>query len=389
MTKITQQEINKLITGHLLGNLSKKEQAELSEWCNESPDNIAFFQTVCNSYKFQANYEKYKEIDYNKAFRDFQLRTNKQVSFFKYIQPLLKYAAVALLLVSIGAGIYFLKSRPVNNFLTSEEIAPGKSKAILLLEDGSKIALESDTLQKIQSGETLLAVNSATGLTYDAKNSTLSGKYNTLVVPRGGEYRITLADGTKVHLNSASELRYPVSFGKSHSRDVYLKGEGYFEVAKRKTQAFIVHVGDINVKQYGTAFNINAYSSDQIQVTLVHGSIGVRTDTNSEEKMLQVSQLAEYSNKNKSFVIKNVDLQSYVAWNDGLFVFEDESLENIMNTLSLWYDVDFSFSADTLKNLRFTGSISRDIPVNNILDAIASTTDVKMSLNNRNIQIYR
>lgn len=389
MAKTYNQEINKLIVGHLLGNLSENEEIRLLVWCKESPDNMAFFQKVCNSYKFEENYKKYKEIDNDKAFRNFQLYTGKRVTFSERIQPFLKYAAVALLVFTLGTGAYFLIPKQVNNSIVAEDISPGKSKAILLLEDGSKIALESDSLQKIQSGESLLAVNSSQGICYDRNNSTQSGKYNTLIVPRGGEYKIILADGTKVHLNSASELRYPVSFDNNQSRDVYLKGEGYFEVTNRQKQAFIVHVGEISVKQYGTAFNINSYSPDQIQVVLVHGSIGVKSNTGSTEKMIQASQLAEYNSKNQSFSIKDVDVQPFVAWNEGLFVFENERLEDIMNTLSLWYDVDYTFSDNELKKLRFTGSISRSTPVKNILDAISSTTAVKISIGNHRVLINR
>lgn len=390
MTKISTDEIDRLITAHLLGTISAGQRAILLRWREASPANDAFFKHICSSYRFQAYYRATKEIDYEEAMNSFAAKHQVHKTGYYLFKNYLRYAAVFLLLLSAGwGGYYFLKQKPEAATIAAAQVQPGSAKAILILDDGSKMTLNNGASQTIRSGANAVATNTNQGIAYNANGTSENVKFNTLMIPRGGEYRITLADGTKVHLNSASELRYPVSFDSQSSRDVYLKGEGYFEVAKNKKSAFIVHVGDLQVKQYGTAFNINAHSAGSIKVVLVHGSIGVKNRFDEHEQRLKVSQLAEYKSSDKSIAIRTVDVEPYVAWNQGMFNFENENLADIMETLSLWYDVDVQFNKDELRNLRFTGSLNRSIPINGILKAIQSTTDVKIALNGHKILIYK
>lgn len=385
-----QEEITRMMSGHLLGTLSEEEQEALQLWCEESPENMAFFNHVCRSRKFGINYNIYKSINQKEAFSAFVKRTNVHIPLIRRMQPLMKYAAIVLLVLTAGIGIYLgQKQLADKENLANTLIGPGQPKAILVLEDGSQVSLSGDSTEHIRSGSKTLATKTASGISYDQHDMRPTKGYNTLSIPRGGEYRVTLSDGTVVHLNSDSELKYPASFQSNKQREVYLKGEGYFEVAKNPRQAFVVHVGEIKVKQYGTAFNINAHAEGLIKVVLVHGSIGVSTQDPNSERKLKVSQLAEYKKDNRSFSIRNVDVRPYVAWNEGMFNFEDENLNEIMQTLSLWYDVDIHFDQNELKNLRFTGSIRRTIPINDILNAIASTTDVQMKIKGRDIHINK
>lgn len=390
MTKISTEEINRLITAHLLGSISAEQLNQLREWCDASPENEAFFNQICTSYNFQKHYRNYQEIDYKKAMNQFVAQHSQRRTFTISFKPLLRYAAILLLVLAGGwTSYYLLHIKPAQAKQATASVNPGSPKAILILNDGSKMALNQTASQTIQSGATTVATNSNQGIAYNQTNNSATEQYNTLVIPRGGEYRITLSDGTKVHLNAASELRYPVHFNSGNSRDVYLKGEGYFEVAKDKKHAFIVHVGDLQVKQYGTAFNINSYSGNTIKVVLVHGSIGVKSGFSDTEHRLKISQLAEYKPSDKSVSIRNVDVEPYVAWNEGMFNFENENLADIMETLSLWYDVDVKFNKNELKDLRFTGSLKRSLPINGILNAIKTTTDVQISLQGHKILIYK
>lgn len=387
MSKNSQEKIDSIISAYLLGTISTQQQTQLQEWLEAEPDNKEFFNQLCTSYRFQENYGKYKEIDYKKAMNQFVANHQTRKTVALTVKPFFRYAAVLLLLLTMGWGAYYLSVTKTHETQMAETlIEPGSAKAILILNNGSKIALNSESTKSIQSGGNTLATNSPDGINYSNEDKSIT-EYNTLYIPRGGEYRITLSDGTKVHLNSSSELRYPVSFDSNKPREVYLKGEGYFEVAKNAKRAFIVHVGDLNVKQYGTAFNINSYSESSIEVVLVHGSIGVQSRYSQQERRLKISQLAKYNSADKSISIKNVDIEPYIAWNNGMFNFENEDLADIMNTLSLWYDVDVQFNKNELKTLRFTGSLNRSIPINGILDAIESTTAVQISLKGRKIII--
>ena len=380
------KEPNWLITHYLLGRLSEEDQKQLQEWIDLSPKNKAFFEKTCTSDKAQSDYWKYKQIDKEHAYRNFLAKTgNKKGELF--FAPWMKYAAVAVLLITLSLPFVFhFRS---GSSIHATAIAPGQPRAILITDDGSELPLCNDSVTQIKSGKILLATNTTNGIEYNritGKNAV--EKYNTLVVPRGGEYRITLSDGTKIHLNSASELKYPVAFtGKI--RDVYLKGEAYFEIAKDSVRPFIVNSGDIKIKQYGTAFNVNARSPEKIEVVLVHGSISLLTHNDENEYRIKPSQLAEYNNSVQSVDVQTVDIKPYVAWNEGKFIFENKALGEIMETLSLWYNMDVEFKDDELKTLRFTGSVTRDTPVEYILNAIEYATDVHISVKEKMVYIKK
>jgi ferric-dicitrate binding protein FerR (iron transport regulator) len=381
-----QSEVNSLISCYLLGTITENEMIELKNWCKESPDNAAFFEYICSSSQFKSKYVLYHQIDKDSAYADFVRRTGVKKSVFKRIQPLLKYAAAVILILSVGLK-FFLRDRNDSEELTQTTISPGKTQAILVLDNGTQLYLNPDSLQQIQSGETLLATNTSSGISYNMVDDDRSAdKYNTLVIPRGGEYHLTLSDGTKVHLNSASELKYPVNFNQK-SREVILKGEGYFEVAKDSNRPFYVNTEDISIKQYGTAFNVNTYSENIVRVILVKGSIGVLTKEPVAEYALNVSQLAEYNKESQSVKIQTVDVRPYIAWNEGKFIFENEKMEAIMETLSLWYDMDVQFGSNDLKNILFTGSIDRNNPVEDILNAIEFTTNVHIRIQGKIVSI--
>jgi ferric-dicitrate binding protein FerR (iron transport regulator) len=380
------KEINSLISCHLLGTITEREMIELKNWCKESPENAAFFEHICSSRQFQSKYKLYQQIDKDSAYADFVRRTGTKKSGFKRIQPLLKYAAAVILILSIGLK-FFLRDQSDSQELTQITISPGKAQAILVLDDGTQLYLNPDSSQQIQSGQALLATNNSTGISYNTVDDDLSAdKYNTLVIPRGGEYHLTLSDGTKVHLNSASELKYPVNFNQK-SREVFLKGEGYFEVAKDSNRPFYINTEDISIKQYGTVFNVNTYSENIIQVILVEGSIGVLNKEPVAEYALKVSQLAEYNKESQSVRIQSVDVAPYIAWNEGKFIFENKKMEAIMETLSLWYDMDVQFSNNDLKNILFTGSIDRNNSVEDILKAIEFTTNVHIRVKGKVVSI--
>jgi ferric-dicitrate binding protein FerR (iron transport regulator) len=376
-----------LITQYLLGTISKEEEEKLKQWLDASPENREFFRKICSSAGFEAYYSKFKQIDSVAAYRQFLKKTRKP-TVFQYLKPLYKYVAAILLMLSVATTAWYFAKTERNGIST---IKPGGTYATLILDDGSQIALVPDSLRQILVGNSLFATNTEAGIDYSRQDAAVSSetKYNTLVAPRGGEYRLTLADGTKIHLNSASELRYPVNFKPDAPREVFLKGEAYFEVAKDLLQAFYVNVGDISVKQYGTQFNINAYPENPIQVVLVEGSIGILTGNPSSETPINISQLAEYNTENKSLTIKTIDIVPFIAWNEGKFVFEDKKLGDIMNTLSLWYDMDVIFERKDLKNIRFTGSVERSVSIEDIFDAIQFSTEVSIALKGNKVFINK
>ncbi len=384
-----QNNIEKLIVLHLLKTINPEEQEELNDWINASSQNKAFFERICSEKTFERKYKLYKDVDSNKAFQKFIERTgNKEEKRFPVLK-LLKYAAILLLPITIAAYL-FLTNSDLDNYKNERaEIFPGKPQATLILGNGKFIMLNANDRKQIREGFSLLAINAPSGISYEkTKDSTLYNQENILKTPRGGEYTVKLSDGTVIHLNSASQLKYPVAFGEK-SRTVYLTGEAYFDIAKDKNRPFYVVTNDILIKQYGTSFNVDSYSPDFVKVVLVKGSIGVITQNPQAEYRLKESQMAEYTKKDHTVTITNVDTYPYTAWNEGKLVFENKNLGDIMQTLSLWYDMNVHFENQNLKNIHFTGNLKRDASIEDLINAIKYTTDVDIQIKGKEVLISK
>jgi ferric-dicitrate binding protein FerR (iron transport regulator) len=192
-------------------------------------------------------------------------------------------------------------------------------------------------------------------LTYAAYEETTRamGATHRVSIPRGGEVSAVLGDGTKVWLNSRTELSYPVHFS-ADLREVYLEGEAYFEVAK-DGRPFVVHAGGLDVRVLGTEFNVNTQTAGTVKTVLVTGSVEIVSG--GEIVRLSPNQLATY--RDGKFSVRRVDVTPHVAWKDNNFVFDKERLENIMETLSLWYDMEVIYENELVKETRLTGDLER------------------------------
>ena len=207
----------------------------------------------------------------------------------------------------------------------------------------------------------------------------------TLQANAGVRTRFNLPDGTVVYLNSGSVLSYPMSYDQKE-RKVYLSGEAYFKVAQ-DTRPFYVITDHGTIRQYGTEFNVNTFSPERTEVALVKGSISIIPTKSSQEQFIKPGQLAHIEQKSNNISIHNVDLTPYIAWNEGRLIFENRTLENIVEILEHWYNVDISFGTSELKQLRFTGNMDRYATISPILKAIARTTNLQIKIKGREILI--
>ena len=208
---------------------------------------------------------------------------------------------------------------------------------------------------------------------------------NTLVVPVGGEANMSLSDGTKVWVNADSYLKHPVKFiGKT--REVTISGEVFFEVAEDKEHPFIVHTNNGDIRVLGTGFGITSYPEENAYVTLAHGKIAF-SDNNHETMYLEPGEQVEIVGDKWEKRVVNVD--EYVGWKDGKFVFNDRSLSDIMNTMERWYDVDVVFDSPKLKDVRFSGDIKRYGSINVLLDALVLTREMEYSIEDSTITLYQ
>ena len=229
-----------------------------------------------------------------------------------------------------------------------------------------------------------------TGLRYSTRNDSAQGavpaqvEYNVIKVPRGGEYTLTLEDGTRIWLNSETELKFPVRFvGKT--REVKIVGEGYFEVAKDSLRPFVVRAGDVRTQVLGTSFNVKAYRDEKVRaVTLVSGKVSV--SAGRERELLSPGWQAEWRGGNIS--TRKVNVKAVVAWIDGKFYFEEgATLEEITEQLRRWYDIDFFFTSERVKRFMFAGVIRKDYTANEIFSIIEKTTNVRFDVKGRTVVV--
>ncbi len=371
-------KIADLIVKRLENRLTEEEFQYLEEWKQANEENAILFHKL--------------SMDPERQYLERELKleqSNKRANWDK-IQAKIKnervrklkvnfLRAVAVLILAIGSTLFF--TNLLDNNL-SNIIGPGTQQAILITSDGERYQLNEEVT--IKEGDVFIS-NKTQELIYQKKSNITKSQltYNTIIIPRGGEYKLTLMDGTRIWLNSNSKLRFPSEFG-SGIRKVELKGEAFFEVAKDSVHPFVVNANKAQVKVLGTSFNVNAYSDlNEIVTTLVEGRVEV-SDTLFGNKVKLLPNEQYRFNKLTGKTLKQiVDTEIYTAWKDGRFVFENESLEDIMTRLSRWYNVDVSFLNESVKKLRFSGDLTRYDNIDQILELIEVTQKVKFTIKDR------
>ena len=383
--------IIQLIQLYLVGDLSGEEKVKLEEWVSQDPSHEKLFKEICDEKNVAHDFGIYENVNKNSAWEKVILKGNikekhntRRLGWYKFV------AAGMIPLMVVAAGYFIRETKPGAEQKGTElaSIEPGKSKAILRLADNRVIEITREQEPRFDVAEGIAATNNSLGMVYPEQVATGKTEYNVLEVPRGGEYTVTLSDGTVVYLNSGSELRYPVAFG-TERRDVFLSGEGYFEVAKDVKRPFFVNADKLKIRVYGTSFNVNTYNLANVETVLVEGKIGIQETNSDVEYSVMPGQLALYNREKGTMEIRDVDVRPYVAWKEHEFMFDNESLEEIMNTLSLWYDVDVFYTNEQLKNLHFTGHVKRYDQIDNILKAIKSAVGVTFTIKDRTICISK
>lgn len=382
--EIFDEKIVRLIQLYLSGALSGEEQQELERWIDRSERNRQFFEEMKRDGRFVEEFPEFCRIDMERGWNRFERHIQQEHR--NSWRQILKYVAAVVIPMAIGCSVWLLNREGKNGILpVSEMIEPGQMKAILELPGGKMLALKDMKQGEIEVDKGLKAMQTARGLVYDSSVIVKMEevKYNTLKIPRGGEFRLTLSDGTQVILNSATTLKYPVVFGKQE-REVYLDGEAYFEVETDSTRPFHVVMDGMRVQVYGTSFNVNMHQAKEIQTVLLEGKVGIKTSA-SREYILKPGELIRFDRESGMVEIRSVDARQYTAWTKGIFTFEEETLEQIMTTLSLWYDVDVFYQTEAAKGLHFSGHLERYKEIRNILDAITEATGVKFLIKERTI----
>jgi transmembrane sensor len=298
-----------------------------------------------------------------------------------------KVAVAVLILTGVTIAYFWPDSSIKKSKISSKSVAPGadlppgNSKAILTLSDGKKVELNNATVETIKDGN--LAIKSNNGhLLYE---NTHIAVVNTMTTPKGGQYQLSLSDGTKVWLNAASSITYPTLFN-SHIREVSITGEVYFEVAANSKIPFAVRVNQQNnIEVLGTSFNINAYSDEPVQrITLISGK--VKVNSNGRYEILAPGQQS-IATATSIKINANANIEQAVAWKNGIFDFNKVSLEEVLRQISRWYDVDVEYKGNISPKV-FGGQLQRDFNLSEVLEVLKET-GVHFKLQNRKLIITR
>jgi len=354
-------EISELIARDMTGVLNAQEKESLERWINSSERNQQLYAKIKDGNNISVRNSLYEGIDNKQAWKK----------------------------VSKGISAYWYLNEKPNKFQqTTSLIQPGNSNAVLIMANGKSVNLANDTTRNLVENDGTIIKNTNEALSYAGQLPAKKKKtlLNTLIVPRGGEYSLLLSDGTRVVLNSMSKLVYPVSFtGKK--REITLEGEAYFEVAKDKTRPFMVNIKGLQVEVLGTSFNIKAYSDDyQSITTLVEGKVKLNSVfQTSNVSYLEPDQQAIFDTSTKGIIIQKIDAQQVIQWITGKYAFTNQTLDEIMKTLSRWYDFQYKFENESLKNIRFEGGLNKYESIDPILDILRKTRKVSVSVKGKEI----
>ena len=371
----------------LSGELDEREEENVRVWLEASQENRNAYESLMKDYLRIRWVQEDVHIREEQAKKIIFSSLKKKRNLTPY------YGVAASIAVLLIVTLFFFireDKQVVSEKLVVSEIKPIQSKAMLVLSTGEQIQLTKST-QKIQEQDgSVLKIDSVMGVQYDALSTKRVEKpiYNKIVVPRGGEYFVTLSEGTKVWLDADSELEYPVFFSGDF-REVKLKGNAYFCVTKKNDKPFVVRAGEFSLKVYGTEFNVNAYDLQNIETVLVNGSIGFKANISTPERMMAPNELAVSDSRTGQSEIHQVDIYPYIAWKNQNIVFVNERLESIMEKMARWYDVTVFFQDESLKDLRFDCNMRRYADIRDLFFFLEKTSNARFALNERTVVISK
>ncbi len=377
----TEQDIARLILKYFRDEISPSETAHLERWLAESPQNRLFFEGLDDEndiLQLMAMEEQDEEQGMKtKLLQEIQKRIGMEEKPVPAIGGRLRRwygAAAAVILIATSAWFFWgqgnLEESVVDLPLVKEEVQdvlPGTDRAILTLSNGQQVELDNSGRQVITDGELAIA-NNGGELVYAASDKTV---YNTMTTPKGGQYKITLADGSRVWLNAASSITFPTRFA-GNAREVQVTGEVYFEVERNKKMPFVVKLpGDARVEVLGTHFNVNTYNDETYQTTtLVEGLVRV-TNAGAQVELTEGQQasITAKHTTDRAIKVTEVNVEEVTGWKNNLFVFNEADIPTVMRQISRWYDLDISYNGPVPSTL-YKGKIPRDFTLSQVLNAL-------------------
>jgi len=367
-TCMKEQKLTELLEKYRMGICSSEELNLLQNWISES---------TFPEYQISES-----ELQEEMALLDKRL----PLSIKRRRLWLQAVSAAAILICCVGLFFYLKKDPDAKiMYAQKQEIVSGGNKATLTLSNGKKISLTDAPSGELAQQTGISITKTADGqVVYKVTGvaTASSSDYNIIETPPGGQFKINLPDGTEVWLNAASALKFPAVF-KGAERRVRLTGEAYFEVAKNKAMPFRVETDKNTIEVLGTHFNVNAYENERfMETTLLEGSVSVSSPSGSVK--IKPDQQAQFDKNSIKMNVIPVDASDVVAWKNGYFLFEDESIERIMRKLARWYDVDVEYRGN-FSNISLWGNISRYKNISEVLAQLELTHAVHFKIEGRRV----
>lgn len=369
------KKIKRVVTG----NASEQEKNDVEVWKKEDLRREVFIKDATSYYEKGFPIEDVSSKDVDKAWQRVRKRIPKQRRVVVYVK---RWIAGAAVLAGVILGMWLLLFKPERE-VSREKMPLGVQ---LILADGTTHPIQAD--QTVSEGIPGFEVNEQDGLKQLEKKQESPEKqeiaYNEIIVPRGADYQLTLADGTRVMLNSDSRIRFPDEF-QTNERRVYIQGEVYFKVAHDEDCPFFVETGVMTVRVLGTEFNVKAYAENEVMTTLVSGRVMVKRGLDS--LALAPGEQCEVDKQTGLLTVKEADLVTTLAWKNGEFVFKNVTLENMINELSRWYDMEVVYESEGLKTDRYYIYVERGKTLREVLDKIVLTGKIKYELHGKRVVI--
>lgn len=378
------QEMEERLLAFFNGELDEAENEEIRQWANSDPDNRAAYDAFLKDYLRLRWAQEDRYIQVSQAWQRISATTRGKRQRRIYFT-----VAASIAILAVAAAVFLFIPKKANQPLAQSSIQPVKPQATLVLSTGKKINLNQAHLPILEQDGSTVNIDTLSGLRYDtAAPQTSQLIYNKIIVPRGGEYFLTLADGTQIWLDAESTLEYPVQFNTTERR-VKLQGKAYFSVTRDTTKPFLVEVDKFSIRVHGTEFNVNAHDAQRIETVLVNGSIGFKATTESHEQLLQPNQLAMVNSLTGQSEIRDVNILPHVAWKNRNIVFANERLDNIMEEIARWYDIHVFFQNEELKALRFDCNMPRYSDIRELFFFMEQTSDARFSVKDRTVIISK
>ena len=375
--------IAELIYKDKIGNLTEQEKCELLAWLEESDFNRQIFDELAKGSSLSRSYDEYRNIHREQVWNAIEKQIvpqGRQLSL-----QWVGYAASVMILVVAGWFIFQMSDNKnvVQEGKNVARITPGTQKAILYLDNGEQVVLADNNTVVVEDSLSGRIEQVDKSLVYQTESTVKEERLNVLEIPNGGEFQVTLADGTKVCLNAGTKLTYPIAFvGKE--RRVHLEGEGYFEVKRDENKPFIVEIKGMEVKVLGTSFNLRSFAADnRSTATLISGKIEVKTSLRRVE--LSPNQQADLLVGENKLDVREVDAAVYSAWTKGRFVFRRERLETILDDVSRWYNVTVFYEQSSAKDILFSGIMERYADISKTLEMLEKTGKVSFIIDEQKI----